>query len=113
MAAFPSYTPTSPVTITTKPRVLKSDFGDGYSQRSSDGLNPFDRTLEMTFERLSAADATVIENFLAGCAGVTSFTFTIPLTSTTYSWVCPEWIRTLEHGNKSTISVRFEQVFDL
>ena len=59
--------------VETKPRTLKSPFGDGYVQRSGDGLNNFPRTWAPTWTNITNSQADTIESFLRSKGGYTAF----------------------------------------
>lgn len=59
----PVVNPTPPITARIEPRVLKAQFGDGYSQRAGDGLNTRRRTYELTWETLIRTEIDDIVGF--------------------------------------------------
>ena len=62
MANFPSITPTYGIRKTSAPNVRIAQFGSGYSQRTTFGLNQNPKTYSLTFE-VSETDADTIEDF--------------------------------------------------
>lgn len=95
------------------PRVRRADFGDGYSQRGRDGLNYVKRTVTLTWESLSAADAATLDTFFDGVAGADAFAYTLPLESTEYKWTNGAVKKTYLGGERVTLSVDLTQEFDL
>ena len=47
----------------TQPRVLSTAFGDGYSQRLIDGINPLKETINVSFSTRTAAEIDHIISF--------------------------------------------------
>ncbi|WP_223644380.1 phage tail protein [Corallococcus sp. EGB] len=74
MQRFP-YTPDYGAQADSVPRVRKAQFGEGYTQRSGDGLNPVLRRWALQFSSLSKVDADGLEAFLRARAGVEAFEF--------------------------------------
>ena len=72
--AFPTFTPPVPPSPGTanKPKVklLKAEFGDGYTQTTRDGLNHVRRTLSLKWEFLTPTQAKTISAPLAASRGV-------------------------------------------
>lgn len=58
-------------------RIRKAQFGDGYAQRASDGLNPLAKPWDLRFRGRAGAIAP-IRAFLDAHAGVTAFLWTPP-----------------------------------
>ena len=78
MATFPSITPTYTFTKNTNPNVRTVNFGDGYQQRLTYGINQNPKSYSLEFN-VSLADANVIESFLNSRAfDNESFDFTPP-----------------------------------
>ncbi|RYZ44874.1 MAG: hypothetical protein EOO72_05240 [Myxococcaceae bacterium] len=63
------------------PRVRRAQFGDGYTQRSGDGLNPVLQRWALQFTGKSKADADALEAFLSAHAGIEAFEFVTPDTA--------------------------------
>lgn len=94
-------------------RVLGAQFGDGYTQRAGDGLNAIARTLGLTWQSLSVADAQTIEDFFLTHSGYLAFLYA-GNDSVTRKWIVRQWQRTeLREGGKDAIAATLEQVFDL
>lgn len=91
-----------------KPRVLKSSFGDGYTQRTGDGTNTILPTWALTFSGRSQAEYAAILAFLRVRKGVEAFYFTPPGESQT-KVICSEWKMVPWDGGASfRISCTFE-----
>jgi phage-related protein len=112
MATFPNYKPTYSATKSSQPKVRATQFGDGYQQRVTFGLNQNPKEWRLTFS-VSDDDAEIIEAFLdARAADAASFDWTPPGEATSYKWVCPSWTRELFELDRSKIDVTFMQMFE-
>jgi len=95
----------------SKARIKKAQFGDGYAQRTGDGLNPILQTWPVTIKAKSLAEADAIEAFLEARAGVEAFTWTPTGASAPISVVCESWSRR-DRVASSAITASFERVFE-
>ena len=112
MATFPSIAPTFDAQKNSRPRTRVVQFGDGYEQRLSYGLNQNPKEWSLTF-MVNNTDADTIETFLdARAEDGLSFDWTPPSSSTAYRWVCREWTRRLLGDDFNEISTAFSQVFE-
>ena len=109
MATFPSITPTYGIQKTSAPNVRISQFGSGYSQRTTFGLNQNLKVYNLTFE-VSETDADTIEDFLDARGGAENFDFTPPGESSSSKFICRNWSKSIPYLNRATIQVTFEQV---
>jgi phage-related protein len=107
-----SWTPSKGFQQTTKPRVINSQFGDGYSLRIADGINNIVHTWRVQFNSVSVQTSEEILNFLVQRAGVTPFLWTPPGSLNTYTVVCPEWNVMYESHISRSVEATFTQVFD-
>ena len=100
-----SYYPKLTLRKTIKPRALIAAFGDGYEQRTADGINTQLARLDVSFSGVSAT-MDAIEAFLIARKATESFDWVYR----TGFYVCREWSRE-EHGRGlATISCGFDQV---
>ena len=112
MATFPSITPTYGAQKTNQPKVRQVQFGDGYTQRLTVGLNQNPKSWSLTWE-VSETNADTIETFLdARAADGDSFTWTPPDSATAYQWTCYDWSKSIPSLNRATIQATFTQVFE-
>ncbi len=112
MAVFPSITPTYGVQKSSAPVTRKVQFGDGYEQRLTFGLNQNPKSFSLTFE-VSETDADTIETFLdARASDNASFDFTPPGEGSTSKFVCEQWTKSIPYLNRATIQATFRQVFE-
>jgi phage-related protein len=112
MATFPSIAPTYGAQKASQPKVRQVQFGDGYSQRISFGLNQNPKQWNLTWE-VTETDADTIETFLdARAADGASFDWTPPDSATSYKWICYQWNKAIPYYNRGTITATFTQVFE-
>jgi len=91
-----------------EPRAMGSRFGDGYEQRTADGINTQLGVWVLTFTG-GRAEADAIDSFLKARGGVEHFTWTNP-DEETGLYLCRKWTKRRERSVKTTISCQFEQV---
>jgi len=112
MATFPSYNPIYSANKRSEPAVRTVQFGDGYAQRLTYGLNQNPKEWTLTFD-VTDTEATEIETFLdARAADNDSFDWMPPDDNVTYKWICPSWNREMYSHQRSRISVTLRQVFE-
>ncbi len=112
MATFPAITPTYGAQKNSRPNVRTVQFGDGYQQRLTYGLNQNPKSWNLTWE-VSETDADTIETFLNNrAADNASFDWTPLDEATSYKWICPEWNKSVPYKNRATITATFQQVFE-
>ena len=113
MATFPAIDISYGATKASDPRIRKVQFGDGYEQRISFGLNQNPKVWTVTWNYLTEADSDTIEAFLdARAADGASFDWTPPDEATAYKWVCDSWTKRIEYPTLATIDATFRQVFE-
>lgn len=101
------YCPKPDYTVESEPRRKVNSFGDGYSQRRVDGLNPLLRKFSLTFN-LKHLQAGKLTQFFAKHGGVTAFQFK-ERNGNLAKVICPKWSETV--GKTHTeISAEFEEV---
>jgi phage-related protein len=103
-----NYQPLNGAQIEHEPRVLEAPFGDGYSQRTGDGINTDLPEWNVSFTGTTAYIET-IDALLRGYAGVTSFTWA-PYGFSEIRVVCRRWSRGLLFRGVGSISAVFAQV---
>jgi len=111
MATFPLITPTYGAQKNSAPVVRTVQFGDGYEQRLTYGVNQNPKVWELTWN-VSETDADTIETFLNARAGQESFDWAPPDEATTYKWVCSTWNKSIPYLNRATVQATFRQVFE-
>ena len=113
----------------TQPRVLTAQFGDGYSQRLIDGINPLQETINVSFKTREKAEIDHIISFFESKGGVTAFTFTVdqqyyssPGTSSetdvtssdelALKVICSSWNKTHDYGDYWSATATFTRVYE-
>ena len=101
-------------TLTTKPRVHRADFGDGYSQRVGNGINVLGQSFSLNFSNREKADIDAITNFLDTKAGVTSFNFNYPESGgeTTIKVLCTDWSQSWSYDNYYSLQLKLMRVYE-
>lgn len=102
-------------------RVLKAQFGDGYSARALDGINSSTLNVSLMFKNRSNRIITAIDDFLRGASPFNreqheAFFWTppAPFNAEELLFVCEEkWDIVWGEGNIATLTCKFVQVFDL
>lgn len=106
-----SYTPSYSTELTKTPRILKAQFGDGYAQRSADGINNNPEKWKLVFENASLATIAAIKAFIDARNGVEQFDWTPP-GGTSKKFVCEEgYSHTYTGVGGGNLSMVFEQDF--
>jgi len=112
-----TYPPSSATQVNREPRVLRSQFGDGYAQEAADGINSDLETWEVVYGPLHATDTVgqqgslaLIEAFFKAQAGYKLFLWTPPPPyNTQKKFVCLRWPVTYERGLEVTIRATLQQ----
>jgi len=112
MATFPDIDADYGASKRSQPRVRSIEFGSGYSQRVTFGINQDPKTWSLSWENRTATDANSIEDFLEARGGSEAFDWSPPDESSTYKWICKEWQKTMPYSNLFNITATFVQVFD-
>ena len=111
MATFPSITPTYGLQKNSAPNIRIAQFGSGYSQRSTLGINQNPKVYSLTFE-VSETDADTIETFLDARGGTENFDFTPPGEASSGKYICRKWSKSIPYLNRARIQATFEEVFE-
>jgi len=113
MATFPSITCSYGLSKSSSPVVHETRFGDGYSMRTTFGLNQDLKIYNPSWRNLSETDADTIETFLEARAGKESFTWTPPGESSSSKYVCASWKKSMPYVNRATITATFREVVEV
>ena len=111
MATFPSINPTYGLQKTSAPNIRIAQFGSGYSQRSTFGINQNPKSYNLTFE-VSETVADDIETFLDARGGAESFDFTPPGETSSSKFICRQWSKSIPFKDRATIQATFVEVFE-
>ena len=90
-----------------------AQFGDGYTQRSPEGINNSDENTALTWSNLPKTDADTLENFFKDHKGSTAFLYTLPQSSTEEKFICKSYTRTPNDYDAVTMTATFTKVYDL
>ena len=82
-----------------KSRVLRANFGDGYSQRAGDGINLFDEVWTVEWENLDSTEVVALETQLESARGVDIITWTPHGESTAKKFTITQWEINPKVGN--------------
>jgi phage-related protein len=101
----------------TKPKVFRAAFGDGYEQRTAQGINNLDESYAITFNNREKAEIDDIVAFFDSKKGVTSFAFTYPDTNgvggeTTIRVVCEDYSIAYMNDSFYSCNAVFRRVYE-
>lgn len=100
--------------VLNKHRVRRVRFGDGLSQRVTDGLNAQTNDWDVIFDKLTNAQVTTLNSFFDALGGHEAFLWTPPGEASQRQFTAAEFPRTpLLGGQNQTIRTRFTEEFDL
>jgi len=109
---FPAFEPRRGLKPKVKYRVRTLQFGDGYSQRTHDGINSREDAYPLTFT-LPHADIETIKQFIDVRAGVVPFLW-VPPGEAQGAFVCNGFTGPIKMGpTHSELTCTFNRVFDL
>lgn len=98
--------------VEVQPRVIAVTMGDGYTQRSPDGINHMPDNWDLRFNGVLPAAGDEITSFFETHGGYLAFWWTPPRRTTPRKYICTRWTRTLpDVMGLSDISARFERDF--
>ena len=112
MAVLPNIKYSFAAQKSVTPRVIRTSFGDGYSQRVGDGLNVNKQMWTVEWVE-TIANIDTLEDFLEDKEGATAFEWTPPRQSTELKFICTGWVRGFQSHTTDMLSAEFEQVFDV
>jgi phage-related protein len=104
-----SYSPTYGAALKVQPRVRVASFGDGYKQRSGDGINRQARQWSLGFDG-TKTEIDAIELFLGNEDGITAFDWTPP-SGSAGKWICSAWTTSINEYDSWVLSSTFQEVF--
>jgi phage-related protein len=116
--AFETFVPPVGVTFSPgtsearKPRVLTAGFGDGYEQRTGDGINADLAELSVRFDILTPEEGSQILSFFQSKKGYIPFKYTLPGEATSQKWIAIEYDRVWEGASILAISATWREVAD-
>ena len=89
--SFPDIAPSRDSGFSSRVRLRRASFGDGYVQTAADGLNAEQRTYRAAFNVRPHADIETVRAFLSARGGHTPFLFTPPGHAAAIKWRCEQW----------------------
>jgi phage-related protein len=99
---------------TTEFRVTRVKLGNGYEQRSIDGLNATRDSWTLVYENISLSNLQTMTTFFDGLGGATYFTWTAFGDASSSNWITNgNYTIQVTSGTTYTLSVPITQVFDL
>ena len=104
--------PSRGIKRTTKPRVTTISFGDGYTQRTQRGLNPFDESFTVPFINIPNSTCDTIIGFFEQHLGYIPFKWTPPGETTEILVACTDWDITTDNHLTKNINANFARVYD-
>ena len=101
-----------------KAKIRTARFGDGYEQRSKDGINSISEIYTINMKNREKATADDIIKFFEDKAGITSFPFTIPDTNSsgdekTVRVVCDTYSIQYVSGNYYNVNAKFKRIYGI
>lgn len=82
--------PDTPTAKQSEQRLKIAQFGDGYQQRTLDGINALNLKWSLTWENRKESEIKAMDSYLAACQGA-PFRFRDPLTQVLYWVFCDLW----------------------
>lgn len=112
---FPNIAPDNKTSSNTKQvAVVRTQFGDGYSQRAADGINSLRETWKLSWANLTNTEEQTINAFLTARKGVEAFLWKSPdEPGDPKLWSCQEWGRTPQDAGVQNFEATFIQEFDI
>ncbi len=93
------------------PDVTAVKFGDGYEQRTANGINSNRQTWNLTFSNRDTTEKDLLVAFLRDRGATEAFNWTPPYGSELV-FVCRSWRPIPVKANLWTITAAFEQVYE-
>lgn len=103
-----TWLPEESLKVTVKPKVKVVMLGDGYEQRTPDGINNQLRSYSLQFSG-TGQDIRAIDNFLTEHGAVTAFVWTPQDSGVMGVFKCEEWDLTI-NGYWNALSAKFQEV---
>lgn len=109
----PSIEPSPGISRKTEFKILKAEFGDGYSQPTRDGKNHARRRVSLSWDVLTDDQADEINGFLFEKGGDTPFFYTLPRETVAIKWTCENFEDSVNSDGTRKITAEFVQSFTL
>ena len=109
----PPCNPSPGFTTTPEVKLLKAEFGDGYSQVSPNGLNHVRAVVEtVSWDVLAADERDDLIAFFTERGGNQPFLYAFPH-GQVLKWTCEQWSDQAISGGFHRVTAKFTQSFDL
>ena len=112
-------TPDKSLTRATTPRVISAKFGDGYEQRTKNGINTIEEKYSLSFNTRTKEFVDDVVVFLDTMAGVSAFTLTLPDSNNTtrtgekdVKVVCATYATMYTYDDFYTLTVELRRVYE-
>lgn len=109
----PPVSPSPGLSDTPELKLLKSEFGDGYTQATAAGLNHIRRVVSASWDVLAREERDQIATFFRERAGYQPFYYRMPGDDTAEKWTVEQWSDTAIDGGCFSITATFRQSFTL
>ena len=97
----------------TEFRVIKAQYGNGYSQRAPDGINNSVGSWDLAWDNITAAEFGVITAAFEQARGADYFTWLAPGDLVTKRWIVAKYTKAAMSGDIYSVSANLQQVFDI
>lgn len=101
--------PSYPVESSSEPRILKVEFGDGYTQEAPDGLNFLLYTFNVNWDAITNAEKAIIKPFIEARGGYQTFLWIDP-DGVTRKVKCRTWTFSNIEPGLHSLKATFEEV---
>lgn len=98
--------------VQVEPKIRRAAFGDGYIQRSGDGINSVRDVFTLMAKNVTPAQAETIQAFMRARRGYEAFFWTPTDESEPRKFICTKWDNELSDFGARTVKLTFEEVFD-
>ena len=96
--------------VTIKPMMYTASFGDGYTQRTGNGVNKIQEVWPLTFSGRTLTERNALIAFFETQGGIYPFDWTSP-NGTIGRWICSEWTDAPTGYQTWTVTAKFTQDF--
>jgi phage-related protein len=108
---FFTWKPSYNFTVSQEPRVQSLRFGDGYEQRTVDGIESLLLTASINFDLRDSQETRAINHFFSARRGAEAFLFKLPAPHDLDKlYICRGWTSSMVFYNNNSISATFEEV---
>lgn len=97
--------------FTEKPKVNTVSFGDGYIQRTADGINNIPQKADIRFTNVTGAEKDYVLEFFREHKGYIAFLWTFPGHGTEKKWIATEWNVIRVAYDVYIVEAKIEQVY--